>query len=101
MRLRSGLPGLFALILFLIWTFFACEISSAQDLALVGEHDIETPVPQSYEYWHALKSMGVKTQLVVLAGEGHAIGQPAHKREVARRMVGWFNEYLKESAPRP
>ncbi len=64
-------------------------------LMFVGEHDIETPVPQSYEYWHALKVFGVPTELVIFPGEGHAIAQPKHRREVASRMVGWFNKYLK------
>ncbi|MBI4501554.1 MAG: S9 family peptidase [Gemmatimonadetes bacterium] len=68
---------------------------TAPTLMLVGEHDIETPPPQSYEYWHALKILGIPTQLVVFPGEGHEIAQPAHRREVARRMVTWFNEHLK------
>lgn len=34
-------------------------------LALVGERDEECPVPQSFEYWHALKTLGVPATLVV------------------------------------
>jgi len=68
---------------------------TAPTLMLVGEHDIETPAPQSFEYWHALKILGVKTQLVVYPGEGHAIAQPEHRRDVARRMVTWFSDNLR------
>ena len=54
----------------------------------------ETAAPQSYELWHALKTLGVPTQLVVFPGEGHAIHQPQNRRELMRRMLGWFDRYL-------
>ena len=64
-------------------------------LVLVGERDGEVPEPQSREFWHALKTLGVETQLVVYAGEGHAISQPAHQRDIRERLVRWFDHYLK------
>jgi dipeptidyl aminopeptidase/acylaminoacyl peptidase len=67
-------------------------------LILVGERDAECPAPQSYEFWHALKTLGVKTQLVVYADEGHAIAQPKHRRDIARRLVAWFEVHLREPA---
>src|SRR5437867_13419576 len=66
-------------------------------LILVGDRDIECPVPQSYEFWHALKTLGVKTQFVIYPNEGHLITQPKHRRDIIRRLVAWFNEHLKES----
>jgi dipeptidyl aminopeptidase/acylaminoacyl peptidase len=63
-------------------------------LILVGDRDSECPVPQSYEFWHALKTLGVKTQFVIYPGEGHIIAQPEHRRDLIKRMVGWFNEHL-------
>jgi hypothetical protein len=60
-----------------------------------GERDGECPAPQSFEFWHALKTLGVETQLVVYADEGHRISQPAHKRDIARRLVSWFDVHLK------
>jgi dipeptidyl aminopeptidase/acylaminoacyl peptidase len=64
-------------------------------LILVGERDGECPAPQSFEFWHALKSLGVDTKLVVYADEGHRISKPEHKRDIARRLAGWFDRYLK------
>jgi dipeptidyl aminopeptidase/acylaminoacyl peptidase len=64
-------------------------------LIVVGERDGEVPAPQSYEFWHALKTLGVETQLVVYPDEGHRFVQPEHRRDVALRMVGWFVEHLK------
>ena len=64
-------------------------------LILVGERDSECPTPQSYEFWHALKTLGVKTQLVIYPNEGHLIAQPEHQRDIIRRMVAWFDAHLK------
>jgi dipeptidyl aminopeptidase/acylaminoacyl peptidase len=64
-------------------------------LVLVGDSDGECPTPQSYEFWHALKTLGTKTELVVYEHEGHAFASPAHQRDVIERVAGWFDEYLK------
>jgi dipeptidyl aminopeptidase/acylaminoacyl peptidase len=64
-------------------------------LIVVGERDAECPAPQSYEFWHALKTLGVKTELVIYPGEGHAFRDPKHREDVLKRTVAWFNEYLK------
>jgi dienelactone hydrolase len=42
-------------------------------LILVGERDGECPLPQSYEFWHALDTLGVENQFVVYANEGHRV----------------------------
>ena len=63
-------------------------------LVLVGERDGECPAPQSFEFWHALKTLGVETQLVVYPDEGHAFRKPEHKRDLARRLVQWFDDHL-------
>jgi len=64
-------------------------------LVIVGDSDGECPTPQSYEFWHALKTLGVKTELVVYEHEGHMFVKPEHLRDVMSRTVAWFDEYLK------
>jgi dipeptidyl aminopeptidase/acylaminoacyl peptidase len=64
-------------------------------LVLVGERDAECPAPQSWEFWHALKTLGVETQLVVYPNEGHAITDAEHQRDIVQRSVAWFDKYLK------
>ena len=64
-------------------------------LVLHGERDSEVPTPQGYEFWHALKTLGVPTQLVIYSDEGHAIQQRANLRDILVRTVGWFDKYLK------
>jgi dipeptidyl aminopeptidase/acylaminoacyl peptidase len=63
-------------------------------LVVVGDRDGECPAPQSYEFWRALKAMGVKTRMIVYEKEGHAFHNPAHQKDVLLRMIQWFNENL-------
>jgi dipeptidyl aminopeptidase/acylaminoacyl peptidase len=64
-------------------------------LIVVGDSDGECPMPQSYEFWHALKAQGVETQLVVYEHEGHLFAQPKHQRDVIERTLAWFDAHLK------
>jgi len=59
-------------------------------LVVVGDRDGECPAPQSFEFWHALRAQGVKTQLVVYPNEGHSFRDPAHRRDVLERALRWF-----------
>ncbi|MFL6352048.1 MAG: prolyl oligopeptidase family serine peptidase [Bryobacteraceae bacterium] len=63
-------------------------------LVVVGERDGECPAPQSFEFWHALNTIRVPTQLVVYAGEGHAFHDPKDRLDVLRRTLAWFDRYL-------
>jgi len=64
-------------------------------LVIVGERDGECPAPQSFEFWHALKNVGVPTQLVVYPGEGHSFHDAKDRVDVLRRSLAWFEQYLK------
>ena len=61
----------------------------------VGERDIECPMPQSQEFWHALETLGVPTSFVVYPGEGHGLRQPAHQEDAEHRTLAWFDRYLR------
>jgi dipeptidyl aminopeptidase/acylaminoacyl peptidase len=63
-------------------------------LVVVGERDGECPAPQSFEFWHALKTLSVPTELVVYEGEGHSFRKPENRVDVMRRTLAWFNQYL-------
>ena len=64
-------------------------------LVIVGERDAECPSSQSYEFWHALKTLGVPTQLIVYAGEGHLFMKPENQADRMDQTVAWFDKYLK------
>lgn len=67
-------------------------------LVMVGEMDGECPAAQSLEFWHALKTLGTETQLVVYPGEGHAIAQTAHRLDIITRLADWFDQHLRPAA---
>ena len=64
-------------------------------LVLHGDRDSEVPTPQGYEFWHALKTLGVPTSLVIYENEGHSIRDPKHQLDRDTRLVAWFDKYLK------
>jgi len=66
-------------------------------LVVVGERDEECPAPQSFEYWHALKTLGVPTTLVVYANQGHHIANHTDQEDIMRRSLDWFGKYLSAS----
>ena len=64
-------------------------------LVLHGERDAEVPAPQGYEFWHALKTLGVPTQLVIYPDEGHGFFREESKKDRVFRVLGWFDRWLK------
>jgi len=64
-------------------------------LVIVGERDAECPASQSYEFWHALKTLGVPTRLIIYSGEGHLFIDPKHQTDRLEQTVAWFGKYLK------
>ena len=64
-------------------------------LVLHGERDAEVPAPQGYEFWHALKTLGVPTQLVIYPDEGHGLLREESKRDRVLRVLSWFDRWLK------
>ena len=63
-------------------------------LIAVGERDGEAPPSQSFEFWHALKTLHVPTQLVVYPGEGHAFESHEDRVDLIERSLEWFMKYM-------
>ncbi|GMU07484.1 S9 family peptidase [Corallococcus caeni] len=63
-------------------------------LVLHGERDVEVPASQGYEFHKALKTLGVKTQLVIYADEGHGLRKPEHLKDRLLRTLDWFDANL-------
>jgi dipeptidyl aminopeptidase/acylaminoacyl peptidase len=64
-------------------------------LVIVGERDAECTASQSYEFWHALKTLGVPTKLIIYPGEGHLFLDPRHQVDRLEQTIEWFDKYLK------
>ena len=65
-------------------------------LILVGDRDGECPTPQSFEFWHALETLGVENRFVVYPNEGHLIYDSAHRRDMMQRTLEWYDSHLKK-----
>jgi dipeptidyl aminopeptidase/acylaminoacyl peptidase len=66
----------------------------APTLLLGGDRDAEVPISQSYEYWNALRRLGVTTRFVVYPDEGHAFFRREDQLDSMARVVDWFDTYL-------
>ena len=66
-------------------------------LILVGDSDGEVPMEQSIEWYHALQTFKVPTELVVYPGEGHVFYKPSDAHDYTVRMLEWFEKYFEES----
>jgi dipeptidyl aminopeptidase/acylaminoacyl peptidase len=64
--------------------------ASTPTLVLVGDSDGECPAAQSFEFFRALKALGVDSQLMVYPSEGHRIMKPEHRRDKMLRTATWF-----------
>ncbi len=68
-------------------------------LIVVGDRDGECPAPQSFEFWHALRTMHVPVELVVYPNEGHGFSNPNDRRDVLERALEWFEKYMPATQP--
>lgn len=61
---------------------------------MTGELDMRTPMPQSEEYYAALKIRGVPTALLRFAGEYHGTGsKPSNWMRTQLYMMSWYQKW--------
>jgi dipeptidyl aminopeptidase/acylaminoacyl peptidase len=63
-------------------------------LIYVGERDVECPAPQSFEFFRGLQAMDTPASLVVYAGQGHSIHDPADLVDLHKREAAWLDKFL-------
>jgi dipeptidyl aminopeptidase/acylaminoacyl peptidase len=64
-------------------------------LILHGETDPIVPIAEGYEFYHALKALRIETEMVVYPREGHSIEERAHQIDFQKRVLAWYEKYLK------
>jgi dipeptidyl aminopeptidase/acylaminoacyl peptidase len=64
-------------------------------LIIHGSEDTSVSIAQAYEFYRALKASGVETEMVVYPREGHYMQEPAHQVDLQKRILHWFDKYLK------
>ncbi len=60
----------------------------------VGDRDLECPMPQTQEFWHALNTLGVPTEFVVYPGQGHELHDAHDRADAKARTLAWFARWL-------
>lgn len=68
-------------------------------LLMTGELDLRTPMPQTEEYFAALKMRGVPTALLRFEGEYHGTGsRPSNFMRTQLYMMSWYQQWPKGKA---
>lgn len=68
-------------------------------LILHGGNDNTVPTVQSIELYTALRALAVPTEHVVYPGETHIFTDSDHMIDLRRRIVQWFDRYLRSGPP--
>ena len=67
-------------------------------LLMTGVLDRRTPMPQTTEYYGALKKRGVPTTMLQFAGEFHGTGsKPSNAIRTQLYMMSWFQRYARNA----
>jgi dipeptidyl aminopeptidase/acylaminoacyl peptidase len=64
-------------------------------LILHGENDQGVPVSQTKEFYRGIRAMGVESKAVIYPREGHAFKERGHQIDSLKRILDWFDKYLK------
>jgi dipeptidyl aminopeptidase/acylaminoacyl peptidase len=70
-------------------------------LILQGENDPVDPPGQSLELYRGLKRYGVVADLVLYPREPHGFQEAKHRVDVQKRMLAWFEKYVKSGNQKP
>jgi dipeptidyl aminopeptidase/acylaminoacyl peptidase len=71
-------------------------------LLMTGELDLRTPMPQTEEYFAALKQRGVPTTLLRFDGEYHGTAsRPSNWMRTQLYMLSWYGRYPTDSTSGP
>ncbi len=70
---------------------------STPTMLLTGENDHRTPIPESEQFYQALKLRKVDTVMVRVPEASHGIaGRPSHLIAKVDNILAWFAKYRKE-----
>ncbi len=64
-------------------------------LILHGEADTTDPIGQGQQLYRALKRYGVPSDFVIYPREGHGLREEKHLVDRLKRIIGWYEKYVK------
>jgi dipeptidyl aminopeptidase/acylaminoacyl peptidase len=73
------------------------QVGNARTPSLIqhGEVDDRVPVSQGYEFYNALKRLGVPARLVIYPRTPHGFREPKLLRDAMDRNLEWFDRWLR------
>ncbi len=78
--------------------FLYVKNAKTPTLILHGESDTVDPLGQSQELYRGLKRYGVDAEFVEYPREPHGFQEPAHRVDMQKRVLAWFDKYLKPAS---
>lgn len=75
--------------------FLYVKNAKTPTLILQGEADPIDPIGQGQELYRGLKRYGVEAEFVLYPRELHGFQEAKHRVDVQKRMVAWFEKYVK------
>jgi hypothetical protein len=70
-------------------------------LLSVGDKDGASDWHQDIEMYNLARRAGKQCIMLVYPGENHALAVKANQQDYHRRILEWFDHYLKDAAPKP
>lgn len=70
-------------------------------LILHGKNDERVPVSQAVGFARALRERGVPVEMVTYPREPHGIRERNHQRDILRRVLAWYDRWLKGDPSQP
>jgi dipeptidyl aminopeptidase/acylaminoacyl peptidase len=61
-----------------------------------GERDIRVPPSQGFEFYTAMKRLGVPTEMITYPRTPHGPQEPKFIQDIGERMITWFNKQLRQ-----
>lgn len=72
------------------------QVGNVKTPALIqhGDQDVRVPISQGYEFYNALKQLGVETRMLVLPRQPHGPNEPRMQLKAMQSNLEWFQKYI-------
>jgi dipeptidyl aminopeptidase/acylaminoacyl peptidase len=77
------------------YPFFHADRISTPTLFMGGSSDFNVPIIGGEQMYQALRTLGVKTELVIYPQQFHGITTPSYRTDRLRRYLAWYDAQLK------
>jgi dipeptidyl aminopeptidase/acylaminoacyl peptidase len=77
------------------YPFYHADRIRTPTLFMGGDKDFNVPIVGGEQMYQALRTLGVPAQLVVYPGQHHVFTRPSFVVDLAQRMSGWLDRYMK------